>query len=75
MMLLKPSSILHCLNSVAALAEKLFAGSALHNTIIEVSAIHEVGLDDHWRFLPQLYENYSITKLLYSHCWYHRNYT
>ena len=47
-MSLNLSSILDHLDSVAVLAGRLFAGSALYITIVEAAAIREVGLDDHW---------------------------
>ena len=53
---LKPSSILHSPDSMAVLARRLFAGNALYMTIVEALAIREVGLDDHWRSLSQLYK-------------------
>ena len=69
MMSLKPPSILHCLDSMVVFAGRLFSDSALYITIVEAPTMPEVDLDDHWRFLSQLYKSCSMAKLFYCHYW------
>ena len=55
-MSLKPSSILHCFDSIAVLVGRLITSSALNITIVEVPAIREVCFDDHCQFFSKLYK-------------------
>jgi uncharacterized membrane protein len=50
------TSVLDNLDSLAILSSGLFAGSALYITIVEVPALRRLGVDQHWRFFPLMFE-------------------
>ena len=61
-MSLKPSPILHFLDSITVLVGRLITSSALNITIVEVPAIREVSLDDHWRLFSKLYSRAAVSQ-------------
>ena len=61
-MSLKPPSILHSLDSMTVVVGRLFTSSALYITIVEVSAIREVSLDDHCRFFSKLSNRAAVSQ-------------
>ena len=62
MMSLKPPSILHSLDSIAVLVGRLVTSTALYITIVKVSAIREVSLDDHCQFFSKLYNRAAVSR-------------
>ena len=50
------TSILDHLDSLAVLAAGIFAGGTFYISVGEIPAIRAVGLDEHWRFFPHMYE-------------------
>jgi hypothetical protein len=53
-------SILDQLDQLAVIAGGMFAGTALYVTVTEVPAIRAIGLDEHWRFFPQMYKRAAL---------------
>jgi uncharacterized membrane protein len=56
------TSVFNNLDSLAVLSSGIFAGSALYITIVEVPALRQLGLDQHWRFFPYMYERAVLTQ-------------
>lgn len=50
------------LDSIATFAAGCFVGTALYITTSEVPAMRMLGLDEHWRFFPYMYERAVISQ-------------
>jgi len=59
------TSVLDNLDALATLAGGLFAGSALFVTAVEAPAIQGLGVDQHWRFFPLMYEKAAISQSVF----------
>jgi uncharacterized membrane protein len=60
------TSVLDNLDALATIAGGLFAGSALFVTAVEVPAIRELGVDQHWQFFPLMYERAAISQAAFA---------
>ena len=55
-------AILNNLDAIATFAAGCFVGTALYITTGEVPAMRKLGLDEHWRFFPYMYERAVISQ-------------
>ena len=60
------SAILDNLDVVATFAAGCFAGTAMYVTTCEVPAMRQLGLDEHWRFFPLMYERAAVSQALFT---------
>ena len=60
------AGLLQNLDSIATFASGCFAGTALYMTVGEVPALQQLGLDEHWRFFPYMFERAAASQTLFS---------
>ena len=56
------SSLLDNLDAIATFTAGCFVGTAMYITTGEVPAMRMLGLDEHWRFFPYMYERAVISQ-------------
>ena len=61
-----PPSVLDHLDTIAVVAGGLFAGTALCVSAVEVPAFQVLGVDEHWRFFPHMYQKAAVTQSLFA---------
>lgn len=58
--------IVNNLDSIATFAAGCFAGTAVYITTGEVPAIRLLGVDEHWRFFPHMFERAALSQIIFS---------
>jgi uncharacterized membrane protein len=57
-----PTTILDHLDTIAVISGGLFAGSAFFVSFTETPALHEFGLNEHWRYFPLMYKRAGVSQ-------------